>query len=213
MLSPQQARAHYDQLGSGQDRELRYAAPVFDWISTHVATEGLIAELGCGTGVLARQIAATNPAASYLGFDISRTMVMLTADRLRAAKAAGHAIQTDLNIAIPIRDGAVSVVIATYLFDLLSTKGQTALLTEAQRVLKPGGDLIICTMIPGGDPLQALRSHFWTMVHAIAPHRVGGCRPVSLKARLGAAGWQVQKAVNFQASGIRSEVLIATPAH
>lgn len=107
-------------------------------------------DLGCGEGWYTAALA--NVAADVTGIDIARDAVRLAAKQHPAIRwlVAGSA-------ALPLADASVDVV--TSLFSPLSA-------TEAARVLKPGGHLLLVT--PGANHLQELRAQLFGEVR---PHR------------------------------------------
>jgi len=99
-------------------------------------------------------------------------------------------------------------VLSTYVLDILSPADVTAFLTEAWRLLEPGGQLLIINLGEGCTPAMRLGSAVWGAVHAIAPQIVGGCRAQNLLEYLG-PGWGLQHREVVPGGWVASEVLVA----
>jgi demethylmenaquinone methyltransferase / 2-methoxy-6-polyprenyl-1,4-benzoquinol methylase len=117
----------------GQDRLWRRAAAQ----ATGLADGEVAADVACGTGLLAQELARPAPGARVVGFDFSGEMVR------RAAGAAGRprfAVADALRL--PLADASVDVV--TIAFGLRNLPEPAAGLLEFRRVLRPGGRLVVC---------------------------------------------------------------------
>ncbi len=66
-------------------------------------------------------------------------------------------------------DGGASAVLSTYVLDILSPADVAAFLTEAWRVLEPGGRLCLANLGEGCDFKSRVGSAVWGAVHAVAP--------------------------------------------
>jgi ArsR family transcriptional regulator len=103
---------------------------------------GVIADLGCGTGQLAEELAPY--VARVIGVDNSSAMLKT------AKKRTAELPNVDLRLgelqALPIADGecdaAVLLLALTYVADPVMA------LSEAARVLKPGGRLVVVDLLP-----------------------------------------------------------------
>ncbi len=213
VLSVEAARAHYDALGQGQDREMRYAEAAFSRLIGAVEFSAVrsVVELGPGTGMLAARLLrdCLDSEATWLGLDISPGMRALAAERLagfggrvRLDDCAG-----DGRLALP--DASTDLVVATYVLDLLSPTAIARFLEDAARILKPGGQLAVAGLAPGTFSHAGLTMTVWTMVQRVAPRLVGGCRPVRLEQRLDPQVWQPTHRSRVTAGGIPSSVLVA----
>ncbi len=87
LLSHSQAARFYDALGAGLDTQAFYEAAALHDLVTHLELETCrsVVEFGFGTGRLAAELLSTHlPSnATYLGLDVSATMVGLARSRLR----------------------------------------------------------------------------------------------------------------------------------
>lgn len=111
-----------------------------------------VLDLGCGTGTVAEQLAAADPLVHVLGVDGDETVlararekVARYGDRVRLTKS--------LASTLPFEDASVDVVIASLLLHHLAPSAKLDALTEARRVLVPGGRLVIADWGRPHDPL------------------------------------------------------------
>ncbi|MDF1720130.1 MAG: class I SAM-dependent methyltransferase [Minwuia sp.] len=212
-LSVDDARAHYDALGAGQDRELRYAMPAFRRLlgSLDLSSTPVVVELGSGTGALAEMALADhlNDRATWLGLDISPVMCDVARRRLTRFGGRADVRTCDGDARLPLPDHAADLVVATYVLDLLSPAAIDRFLAEASRVLRPGGQLAIAGLAPPTFSLAGVNMALWTVAHRLMPRRVGGCRPVRVDRRLSGDVWRIAHRSTVRAAGIQSVVLIA----
>lgn len=212
-LSHDEARAFYDRFGRKQDLQRIYEDPALEVLLRHADFEsaGAVVELGCGTGRLAALLLEHHlPAeATYVGFDVSRTMVELAEDRVAPWADRAEIRQTDGSLSLPVADGAFDRFLSTYVLDLLGDRDIDAALGEARRVLAPGGRLCLASLTFGQTLPSRLVSRLWSRVHSLRPKLVGGCRPLDLAARV-APGWDIVHHEVACKLGICTEVVIAS---
>jgi len=215
-LTVDAARAHYDALGQGQDREMRYAAPAFARLIDNLDFTGVaqVVELGPGTGSFAEMLLGRHLSddAAWLGLDVSTTMRDAAARRLSGFgdRAVLRDCAGDGGLALP--DRSADLVVSTYVLDLLSADAIDRFLVESARVLRPGGQLAIAGLAPAAFSLAGINMALWTVAHRLAPRRVGGCRPVRIDSRLPDSLWQVTHRSTVRAAGIQSATLVARRA-
>jgi SAM-dependent methyltransferase len=211
-LSHDEARDFYDRFGRKQDLQRFYEDPAIDALlrQADFETAHAVVELGCGTGRLAARLLRERlPAdATYVGFDISQTMVELArsrvepwADRAKVQRTAGAPT-------LPVSDGVCDRFLSTYVLDLLGEEELRGTLSEARRLLAPGGLLCLASLTYGETIRSRLVSGVWTAIHSVSPRLVGGCRPLHLEAYTG-SDWRILHREVVCAFGICTEVLIA----
>ena len=211
-LTTTEARAYYDSFGAKQDTQGFYEDPALDDLIAHADFGGArrVFEFGCGTGKLAaRLLAEALPAsASYLGCDVSETMVDLARRRLADFAARAVVQQTDGAVRFPLADETVDRVVSSYVLDILPASAIHAAFSEAHRVLQPGGKLCLVSLTHGVTIPSRLVSTLWTAVFRLRPARVGGCRPIHLAAYADPAHWRIAHRRVVTPYGIPSEVLV-----
>lgn len=215
-LSHEQARQFYDQFGAKQDQQGWYEDPATRalTVAAHFEAATNVIEFGCGTGRFAAALLAERLPAHcrYLGLDASTTMCSLARQRLEPWSPRIAILHTDGKPELPCAAGSVDRVLTTYVLDLLSVADITALLTEAQRVLMPGGLLCAVGLTPGERGVARWVTALWRRIHRANPMRVGGCRPLCLAELLPRPSWSIVHREVVVTWGLASEVLVAKPA-
>ena len=163
-LTPERARAYYDWFGSKQDSQAFYENPAIDDLIAHAAFDSAehVLEFGCGTGRFASGLLANYlpQTATYLGVDLSRTMVDLTRKRLAPYDGRAKVVLSDGAVKFPLPDHSVDRVIFTYVLDLLSETDMQQAIAESLRVLAPGGRLCLASLTTG----TTVASRSWVIV-------------------------------------------------
>ena len=212
ILSLEEARAFYDRFGSGQDLQKFFEDPAINVLVEHSMFEGAdsVVELGCGTGRVAERLLREKlgPRTTYIGFDISRTMVDLARVRLRPWRQRARIELTEGTPKLPLPDGACDRFLSTYVLDLLGEEQIVATLHEARRVLAVHGRLCLASLTFGQSTVSNLVCGLSRWIHSVSPRLVGGCRPLRLDTFMG-ADWHVLHREVVCAFGVCSEVLIA----
>ncbi len=214
MLSRNQVEAIYDRLGPLQDLSVSYEDVAIKDLIAHAdfAHAQRVFELGCGTGRVAADLLSQHLPASaiYYAIDLSSTMVQLAASRFArwpnrtlVARAAGFPH-------VPLADASVDRFVSMYVLDMFSPDDIRAILAEARRVLMPNGCLCLISLTYGATPYARLKTRGWSLVYAIMPQLLGGCRPIRLRDMLHET-WNIQHHAVTTAHGLSSEVVIATP--
>ncbi len=212
-LSHAQAQRFYDRFGSKQDKQVIYEEAPLKFLAAHLELAGAesILEFGCGTGRMAQEwLKGPLPeSARYVGVDSSATMLDLSRKRLEPFGQRARLERTDGEPSLPVEDGAADRVASAYVLDLLAEEDIEDFLAEAHRVLSPRGLLGLAGLSTGCGPVSRLVAKAWSLVHAIAPAKLGGCRPMELLPFLETNRWEVQHHVCLAPWGIASEVVIA----
>ncbi|RED13844.1 class I SAM-dependent methyltransferase [Pontivivens insulae] len=132
--------AFADSMDARQD-DPTMEAIVADYLGrAHFAADGLTVEVGCGAGAITRRIADHANPAKVVGLDPSNGFIR------EAARRAGDRANLSFAVAdgadLPFDDqSADNVVLHTVLTHVTAPD---TILTEATRILKPGGTMMIC---------------------------------------------------------------------
>jgi SAM-dependent methyltransferase len=111
--------------------------------------DGLVVDLGCGTGLLAREL--IDAGYDVFGVDISESMIELAR---RRAPEAGFAVGSLFEVELP-RCGAVTAIseVLNYLFDAENEeRGLDRVFRRVYEALAPGGVFVFDVLGPGQVP-------------------------------------------------------------
>jgi SAM-dependent methyltransferase len=133
----------YERSRGGDVRAAQLAAAVGPWVP-----DGLVCDVGAGTGVVTDRL--RRPGADLLACDLSPEMLTQAAARL-----PGRVHLADAT-ALALRDGSVDGL--TYVWVLHHVGDLTAALTEARRVLRPGGTAVSVSgmSLPAEDDMSPI---------------------------------------------------------
>lgn len=213
-FSVDQARAFYDRFGRKQDWQRFYEDPAISVLIEHAAfiQAHRVLEFGCGTGRFAeRLLRDILPAeCSYLGIDVSRTMVDIARPRLQRWSDRAEVRLSDGSARLDEADRTVDRFVSNYVFDLLDAEQIAGVLTQAHRVLVAEGSLCLVSLTHGSGPFSRLVSRMWQQIHSFSPALVGGCRPLNLTEFLDSQ-WRLQYHGTVGSFGLISQVIVASP--
>ena len=212
-LRPSEVQAFYDKFGRMQDAQSFYEDPAMEELIEHArfAEAENVLEFGCGTGRLAARLLSEHlPAsATYLGCDLSQTMVSLARERLEIYGGRAQVLQSDGEMHFPIPDHSVDCIISTYVLDLLPERDISEFLLESYRVLGFGGKLCLVSLTTGTTLLSRVVSSLWAVIFRLRASLVGGCRPIRLEQYINSEYWEIEYRKGVIAYGVPSEVLVA----
>lgn len=121
-----------------------------------------IADIGCGTGILADRIARDVKPDEVYGVDLSAGMLVQAAQRSSVVRWLTAPAEK-----LPFDDGSLDAVLSTSAFHWFN---QPAALREFHRVLSPGGFAAVATLSPRQRlPLQWLSANRLNPSHAPDP--------------------------------------------
>ncbi len=211
-LTAADAKRFYDSIGKKQDVQFYENRALSALIAfSDFGAARSVFEFGCGTGRFAVELLGKHLSAdcTYRGIDISETMIRLCTERLAAWNDRAKAELVSGPISIDTPDNSYDRFVSTYVLDLLSERDTERVLSEAHRILKPGGLLCIVSLTRGDTPFCKLVSAAWMKLFTFKPYWVGGCRPVDVGKSLDPNRWEKAHDEVISAFGISSEVLAA----
>jgi ubiquinone/menaquinone biosynthesis C-methylase UbiE len=140
----------YDPMMALTMREREFRPALVEAVLEH--RPETVLDVGCGTGTLARQLLNAHPSVEVVGIDGDEAVLAaargkLNADERRVQLREGRAD------ALPIADSSIDVVVQSLLLHHLAPATKLAALSEAHRVLVPGGRLVIADWGRPRDPL------------------------------------------------------------
>jgi SAM-dependent methyltransferase len=136
-------------------RERRFRGLQRERLLDALPAGGTVVDIGCGTGTFAIALAAARPDATIVGVDGDPTILATARAKPGAERVSwreGLAGELDLDAR------SVDVVVMSLLLHHLEPAAKGTALTDARRVLKPGGRLHIADWGSPHDPL--MRSAF-----------------------------------------------------
>lgn len=208
------ARAFYDRFAALQEWQGFYESPALELLVREGAfgEAHAVLELGCGTGRLAERLLGRElpPDARYLGLDVSPVMVARTRRRVARFGARAEVRETDGALRLDVPDASRDRFVAAYVLELLSPDDAALAISEARRVLAPGGRLCAASLSAGATPASRALCRAWSALADRAPRLVGGCRPVDLPPLLDTASWEVTTCATVVAFAVPTQVVVAT---
>jgi ubiquinone/menaquinone biosynthesis C-methylase UbiE len=164
-----------------------------------------VLEVAVGTGLAFERILEANPSGRNEGVDLTDAMLARAQRRVSGAGHTNYRLRVGDAYALDFADDSFDVLINNYMFDLLPESDFPRVLGEFQRVLRPGGRLLMVNMTAGEHWYNGI----WPLIYRINPSLLGGCRGVSLVPHLQAAGFVRIEREYLSQSTFPSEVIAA----
>jgi ubiquinone/menaquinone biosynthesis C-methylase UbiE len=106
------------------------------------------ADLACGTGGLLRPALAAFPRLRGVGVDLSEPYLNVARERIPTHRASFVNAMAET---LPFADDSLDVISCVFLFHELPPKVRRQVISEAARVLKPGGSFLFVDSLQTGD--------------------------------------------------------------
>ena len=164
-----------------------------------------VLEVAVGTGLAFERILEANPSGRNEGVDLTDAMLARAQRRVSGAGHTNYRLRVGDAYALDFADDSFDVLINNYMFDLLPESDFPRVLGEFQRVLRPGGRLLMVNMTAGEHWYNGI----WPLIYRINPALLGGCRGVSLVPHLQGAGFTRIERDYVSQSTFPSEVIYA----
>ncbi|NYT20896.1 MAG: methyltransferase domain-containing protein [Methanomicrobiales archaeon] len=166
--SLEKVRQHYDDVADIYDNRYNrnrgrfYYAHIAGQVMDCIPPSSRILDLGCGTGLFLN--AYERRGGSGVGLDLSRGMVLRAQSRCRKSEVTMGNAEV-----LPFRDGSFDAVTSLLAFSYVRRPDQ--MLSEACRVLRPGGVIAICTL--GRNLFTSGLPAIYSMAEAMKVRRIG----------------------------------------
>jgi SAM-dependent methyltransferase len=212
-LSHAEARRTYNRIGARQDTQAFYEDVATKELIRHgdFASALAVFEFGCGTGRFARMLLGDHlgPTATYRGVDLSPTMTGLAERRLSEFADRASVVLTDGGPPASEAPASFDRFVSNYVFDLLSAADIAAVVSEAHRMLRPGGLLCLASLSPGHGLVSRSVIRVWSLIHRLDPRLVAGCRPIELLSFLEEGCWKTRHHRALAPYGLPCEAVVA----
>ncbi len=133
-----------------------------------------VLEVATGTGVQLVNLAHRNPRGRTVGVELADAMLRRTRARLRSAGLDQVEVLSADARDLPFSDASFDLLVNSYMLDLLPRDDIPRVLGEFQRVLKPGGRLVLSNMTKG----RTHRHRIWDALYAHGLVLTANCRGV-----------------------------------
>lgn len=132
-------------------RERRFRGLLADQVVHGLAEGSTVADVGCGTGTFAIALAQARPDLRIVGIDGDQAVLATAME-----KAGAEAVEWLDGLAgeLPLAGASADGVVMSLLLHHLDPPAKQAALTEARRVLRPGGRLHVADWGRPHDPLM-----------------------------------------------------------
>lgn len=136
-------RKHYDTVADTYDhhydyhRGRNYHTHISNYLISVLPKSGMLLDIGCGTGLFVEKYICNGGSAT--GLDISGKMIEQAKNRCRESE-----FTVGTGEKIPFKDNTFDAISSVLVFSYV--KDPEGMLSEACRVLQPGGSLAICTL-------------------------------------------------------------------
>jgi len=208
-----EAKEFYDSFGSKQDKQGWYEDNAVNLLlnAGRFSSAGSVLEFGCGTGRIAEKLLAQYlpETTTYLGLDISPTMIELSRERLERFAPRAQVMLLDEDTLPSLEGRRYGRFLSTYVFDLLSDDEIQRTLGWAYELLDEDGLLCLTGITKGRNWFSRLVMGGWKLAFLIRPKLVGGCRPVVIRDHLANEPWHIIESKVVAQWGVASEVLVA----
>jgi ubiquinone/menaquinone biosynthesis C-methylase UbiE len=160
-----------------------------------------VLEIAVGTGVAFREILRRNPNGRNAGIDLTEAMLRRARAKAERCGVSFELVQGDAR-SLPFADAAFDVVMNNNMLGIVPDAIIPDILSEAFRVLRPGGRLVVVTM-------KRPRRKVPEAVYQVGAVWLGGWRDIDVEPSVRAVGFTDVRTSTVVQLGIPSEVLVA----
>jgi len=142
------------------------------------------------------------PGGAVIGSDLSFKML-----RVASATSKGFLCQGDARI-LPFSSAVFDRIYCAFVLDMVMEDEIPAWLAGFRRVLKPGGRMVLLSLVEGVDLPSKILVNAWKKLYEIDPRICGGCRPLELTRWVADAGFEcIERRIIVQL-GLPSEMVV-----
>jgi ubiquinone/menaquinone biosynthesis C-methylase UbiE len=209
--SKARARANYDRRSGGYERfEGRFerrARLTGERLLAVTAGEQVL-EVGSGPGASLVALArAAGPTGHVIGLDLAPRMHRAAARRIDASGLAGRvSLVVGDGAHLPLRAGSIDAAFTSFTLELFDTPELPVVIDELRRVLRPGGRLVVVSLLSTAPPAPMERAYL--LAHRLMP-TLADCRPIPIAPLVAAGGLEVLELRRSDLVGIPVGVLLA----
>ncbi len=145
----------FDSLLAFTGREKHFKSRLIEFAQIDAADSVL--DLGCGTGTLACQIKTAHPRVNVTGVDIDAEVLVRAQQKASSRKTDVRFDKAPVD-QLPYPEGSFDRVVSSLVIHHLDTTATQEALSEAYRVLRPGGLLAIADWGRPANPLMRVLS-------------------------------------------------------
>jgi ubiquinone/menaquinone biosynthesis C-methylase UbiE len=179
----------YDLLGGSPERAFRQEG----LMGLAPAVGEHLLEIGVGTGHCFVELAeAVGPQGKVYGIDIAQNMLRKTQSLLQEENLVSRAeLVCGDGEGLPYVSGTMDGIFMSFTLELFDMAEIPRVLAECQRVLRPGGHLVVVGMSQEGSQGLPTQAFQWTHQHL--PNLLD-CQPIFVRRALEAAGFFIEAA-------------------
>ncbi|MBC8376489.1 MAG: methyltransferase domain-containing protein [FCB group bacterium] len=170
-----------------------------------------VLEVGFGTGQCLKEMArAVGETGRVFGVDLSQGMLDVAQSRLHKA-GLGDLVEFCLGDAteLPYADNSFDAVYSSFTLELFDTPEIPVVLSECQRVLKPGGRLCMVSMSKKSRSGLMVKLYEWTQKNF---NKYVDCRPIYVEQSIGDNGFIISSVTEMSMFGLPVDIVLATKA-
>jgi ubiquinone/menaquinone biosynthesis C-methylase UbiE len=165
-----------------------------------------VLEVAVGTGLTFREILRANPAGENTGMDLTPAMLHKAEGKALKTDQTNYHLATGDAYHLQFADQRFDLLVNNFMFDLLPEADFASVLAEFQRVLKPGGRLLLVNMTKAERFYQKI----YEGIYHLNPRWLGGCRGVLLAGFVEQAGFVKVRRETVSQMGFPAEILTAS---
>jgi demethylmenaquinone methyltransferase/2-methoxy-6-polyprenyl-1,4-benzoquinol methylase len=204
------------RVGAAYDRISRAYDLIADRAEAHARQRGLallevrrgerVLEIGAGTGRALVQLAgAAGPGGIVCGLDASRGMLRIAQRRLDRLVPPVRLLRGDART-LAFRDASFDAAFMSFTLELFEDSEIGLVLSEARRVLRVGGRLVVVCLAKQARPGLVTRAYAW--LHRQLPHLLD-CRPIPVDRLLEPSGFRPGRSEAIRLWGLSVAVVLA----